>query len=314
MNTFQVLSRYYLFFAAGDAIGKTTEFMTLDEISTMIGPVRGLLDSSKSKNHRDLESWAVTDDTEQNIFLLRRYLKDRQVSIDNTVDALVDWIDTTDAVAKRYVGPSSLRALQNIKAGGDPLMAGIGGTTCGGIMRVPSSVFASLVLNLDFDQCVYDAVVPTHNTSVAMESAYAYAYALRAAMENGDIIKAARTGCKVGLSKVAYQSASARLVDRLDYLEELNVKNWPEEKLKKFLYGVFGTGLPSYETAAAVFALVMYTDSPQKAMFLAAEMGGDTDTIAALAGGLLSVVNGTEQLDKDIRIELEGHNDLAIML
>jgi ADP-ribosylglycohydrolase len=47
---------------------------------------------------------------------------------------------------------------------------------------------------------------------------------------------------------------------------------------------------------------------------MAAEMGGDTDTIAALAGGLLSVVNGTEQLDSNTRTILEGHNNLAIMI
>ena len=315
MNSLQALSRYYLFFAAGDAIGKTTEFMTLEDIASKIGPITGLMDEKLSQNHSDLRSWEVTDDTEQNLWLLRRYLKDGTVSIENTVSALVDWINETGAVEKKYIGPSSLAALEAIKKGKDPLTTGLNGTTCGGIMRCPAAVWASILLKEDLDTCIYNALVPTHNTSVAMESAFAYGYALKAALEGAEekaVFEQALRGCSVGLSKAPWVWASASLASRLKYLSSLQLKSWESDKVKAFMYGVLGTGLPSYETSSAVATLAMHTTSPLKALFLAAETGGDTDTIAALAAGLISLMNTTEQMPESISSVLLEHNDLRV--
>ena len=115
MNSSALLSRYYTFFACGDAVGKATEFMTPHDISSIFGHITTMPDISKSITHSDLPLYAVTDDTEQNLWLLRRYLRDKAVTIENTVDELLKWIDGTGAVAKHYIGPSSLKALQGIK-------------------------------------------------------------------------------------------------------------------------------------------------------------------------------------------------------
>ncbi|MBO4409231.1 MAG: ADP-ribosylglycohydrolase family protein [Spirochaetales bacterium] len=315
MNTSQALSRYYLFFAAGDAVGKTTEFMSLDDISSKIGRISGLMDSSMSQNHGDLKKWEVTDDTEQNLWLLRRYLKDGKVTIENTVDALVRWIRETGAVEKKYIGPSSLAALESIIAGKDPLTTGLNGTTCGGIMRSPAAVWASIILGQDIDECIYNALVPTHNTSVAMESAYGYGYALKAAIEGAgaaEVYEQAVKGCLTGLGKAPWVWASAGLLERLKYLRSLDLQSWTDEALKRFLYGVLGTGLPSYETSASVAAIAMHTSSPLQALFLAAETGGDTDTIAALSASLVSMMNTDEELPEGISSVLLEHNDLSV--
>ena len=315
MNSLQALSRYYLFYAAGDAIGKTTEFMTQEDISAKIGRIDGLVEGRFSQNHSDMLPREVTDDTEQNLWLLRRYLKDGFVTIENTVIALVDWIKATGAVEKKYIGPSSLAALESIMKGGDPKHTGLNGTTCGAIMRSPAAVWGSILLEQDLDNCIYNAVVPTHNTSVALESAFAYGYALKASLEGADvkaIYEEAIRGCSIGISKAPWVWASAGLLPRLKYLRTLGLESWDEDKLKAFMYGVLGTGLQSYETSSAVAALTFYTKSPVKALFLAAETGGDTDTIGALASGLVSMINTKEELPGNIATVLLEHNDLSI--
>ena len=306
MNTSRLLSRYYSFFACGDAVGKATEFMTPQDIASIFGHITSMPDISKSITHGDLSRYAVTDDTEQNLWLLRRYLKDGDVSIENTVDELLKWIDGTGAVEKHYIGPSSLKALQGIKKGEDPSTAGINGTTCGGIMRVPAAVFASRLLNKDLDQCIYNALVCTHNNSIALESAYAYAYALSHALDNAgkctteELLAKAEEGCARGMAKAPWISAGASLKDRLRHLRDLNIRTWDEEAFKAFLYGVLGTGLPSYEISSSVFALLIYTDDPVRTMFLASELGGDTDTIGALACSLSCIRNLEASLPEDI--------------
>ena len=316
MNSSALTSRYYSFFACGDAVGKATEFMTPQDIESRFGRINGLPDISKSLTHSDMPLYAVTDDTEQNLWLLRRYLKDKAVTIENTVDELLKWIDGTDAIRKHYIGPSSLKALQGIKNGEDPLKAGINGTTCGGIMRVPAAVFAARILNLDLDTCIYNALVCTHNNSIALESAYAYAYALSYALDNPgcpnkDLLGKAKEGCTVGLSKAPWISAGASLLDRLIFLEKMDLRRYEEQAFKSFIYGVLGTGLPSYETASAVFALLLYTDDPVKTMFLSAELGGDTDTIGALACSLAGVRNLAAEMPEEIEKPVLEYNRIT---
>ena len=311
MNTSLLLSRYYRFFACGDAVGKATEFMTPADIRSNMGRITGLVEPSKSITHPDLPIWAVTDDTEQNLWLLRRYLADGKVTIENTVSELLRWIEGTGAVEKHYIGPSSLKALKGIEAGEDPLKAGINGTTCGGIMRAPAAVFASILLNQDIDDCIYNALVCTHNNSVALESAYAYGYALRFLIDNilagkpelntlEAMLTKAAEGCRKGLSKAPWISASAGLLPRLEYIGKLGVSSWTEEQVGDFLYGVLGTGLPSYETSGAVFLLNMWSDDPMCIMFTASGTGGDTDTIAALACSLACLRNMEAKLPEDM--------------
>ena len=316
MNSSALTSRYYSFFACGDAVGKATEFMTPQDIASVFGRITAMPDISKSITHSDLPLYAVTDDTEQNLWLLRRYLKDKAVTIENTVDELLKWIDGTDAIRKHYIGPSSLKALQGIKNGEDPLKAGINGTTCGGIMRVPAAVFAARILNLDLDTCIYNALVCTHNNSIALESAYAYAYALSYALDNPgcsnkDLLGKAKEGCTAGLSKAPWISAGASLLDRLIFLEKMDLRRYEEQAFKSFIYGVLGTGLPSYETASAVFALLLYTDDPVKTMFLSAELGGDTDTIGALACSLSGVRNLEAEMPEEIEKPVLEYNRIT---
>ena len=316
MSTSQLLSRYYSFFACGDAVGKATEFMTPQDIQSIFGHISSMPDISKSITHGDLPQFAVTDDTEQNLWLLRRYIKDGEVTIENTVDELLKWIDGTDAIGKHYIGPSSLKALQGIKNGEDPLKAGINGTTCGGIMRVPAAVFASRLLNLDLDRCIYNALVCTHNNSIALESAFAYAYALSYALDNPgcsekEFLNKAKDGCRAGLKKAPWISAGASLLDRLIFLEGLDLRKYDEQTFKGFIYGVLGTGLPSYETAGAVFALLLYSDDPVRIMFLAAELGGDTDTIGALACSLAAMRNTEAKLPEEIEKPVLEYNRIT---
>lgn len=314
MSTSRLLSRYYSFFACGDAVGKATEFMTPQDISERFGRITSMPDISKSITHGDLPQYAVTDDTEQNLWLLRRYLKDRDVTVENTVDELLKWIDGTGAVEKHYIGPSSLKALQGIKNGEDPSFAGINGTTCGGIMRVPAAVFASRILNKDLDSCIRNALMCTHNNSIALESAFAYAYALSYALDNAGncttdaLLAKALEGCTKGMAKAPWISAGATLEQRLQHIRSLNIASWKEDRFKAFLYGVLGTGLPSYETSSSVFALLIYTDDPVRTMFLASELGGDTDTIGALACSLSGIRNLEASLPEDIEKPVLEYN------
>ena len=107
-----------LSFACGDALGMATEFMTRDQIERAFPDgVTRLLSQKDSQNHGNLTPGSVTDDTEQVAYLLERYRAKGQVTVADTVDALLVWIRETRAVEKHYIGPSSLKALTAIENG-----------------------------------------------------------------------------------------------------------------------------------------------------------------------------------------------------
>jgi len=279
-------------FAVGDALGMATEFMTRAEISDRFGLVDTLIEPALSRNHSDLHKAQVTDDTEQVIVLLDEYCDRGRIDPRETAERLLRWVKESGAIEKRYIGPSSKAALLAIAEGTDPSKTGLGGTTCGGIMRSPAAALFALCNDLPIDRSVQACLLPTHNTRPALESATAYAYALKEALAGGDpvaVIAAAQQGASAGAALAPCDLCGPSLAARLEHFRSFAAQFTGPESVLDFLYRVYGTGLESVDVAAA--ALCIYFYAPMDTWLclrMGASVGGDTDTIAALAGALSS--------------------------
>ena len=284
-----------LSFACGDALGMATEFMTRDQIERAFPDgVTRLLSQKDSQNHGNLPPGSVTDDTEQVGYLLERYRAKGQVTVADTVDALLVWIRETRAVEKHYIGPSSLKALTAIENGADPATAGTG-TTCGGIMRIPAAVCFDPDQTMDrLRKNVRAALLPTHNTSEALEASGCYGAALLTALNGGtvaEIVEAALENGPLTEALAPWRGCAASSAARIR--EAASWGRLPDEELFYRLYDLWGTGLPSVDVCGAVFALFLAAEgSAYRAISLGASLGGDTDTIAALAGALTAAQAG----------------------
>ncbi|MBA7635202.1 hypothetical protein ES703_42803 [subsurface metagenome] len=71
-------------FAVGDALGMPTEFMTHEAIKSKFGLVEKLLDPSVSPIHPNLKKGQITDDTEQNLYLIETYYRSCSLPTHNT--------------------------------------------------------------------------------------------------------------------------------------------------------------------------------------------------------------------------------------
>lgn len=284
-----------LSFACGDALGMATEFMTRDQIERAFPDgVTRLLSQKDSQNHGNLTPGSVTDDTEQVAYLLERYRAKGQVTVADTVDALLVWIRETRAVEKHYIGPSSLKALTAIENGADPATAGTG-TTCGGIMRIPAAVCFDPDQTMDrLRKNVRAALLPTHNTSEALEASGCYGAALLTALNGGtvaEVVEAALENGPLTEALAPWRGCAASSAARIR--EAASWGRLPDEELFHRLYDLWGTGLPSVDVCGAVFALFLAAEgSAYRAISLGASLGGDTDTIAALAGALTAAQAG----------------------
>ncbi|MCX7026201.1 MAG: ADP-ribosylglycohydrolase family protein [Spirochaetes bacterium] len=276
-------------FVLGDALGMPTEFMTRSEIRKRFGLVDRLLEPAESRNHPDLAKGRVTDDTEQVLALLDEYCLRGRIDARETAVRLLRWVNETGAIEKHYIGPSSKVALKAIEEGADP-EKGYGGTTCGGIMRSPAAALFALERGLPLAESIAACLKPTHNSSPALSAACAYAFALHEALaggEAGTIAEAAVEGSAAGLTLAPWEACAPSIPARLRTFEDAARGFSSAEDVLDFLYDVYGTGLEAVDVAAAALCIFLYAPIDSwMALRMGASVGGDTDTIAALAGGL----------------------------
>ena len=276
-------------FAVGDALGMPTEFMTRAEIRGRFGLVDRLLEPAESRNHPDLARGRVTDDTEQVLALLDEYCVLGRIDARGTALRLLRWVNESGAVEKRYIGPSSRAALKAIEEGTDP-EKGYGGTTCGGVMRSPAAAIFALARGLPLAESVAACLRPTHNSSPALAAACAYAYALREALAGGEvgaIAEAVAEGSAAGLALAPWEACGPSIPARLATFEDAARGFSSADDVLDFLYNVYGTGLESVDVATAALCIFLYAPlDTWMALRMGASVGGDTDTIAALAGCL----------------------------
>lgn len=301
-------------YAVGDAMGMPTEFMTRAEIHSKFGLVDRLLEQSESKNHPTIPHASVTDDTEQVCVLLDEYGARSRVDANDTAQRLLRWMRESGAVEKNYIGPSSKAALESIERGESPERAGLGGTTCGGVMRSPAAVLFSVARNAPLPECVRACLLPTHNTQLALEPAMSYAYALRAAMRGESIeriLSEIEAGAAEGARLAPYPQCGPSVAARVrnfiarPFAAPLMAPQFQTQTIGcsatgkgaasaedidatlEFLYNVYGTTLASADVAAAALCIFLTArDDAWLAVRMGASVGGDTDTIAALAGAL----------------------------
>lgn len=123
--------------------------------------------------------------------------------------------------------------------------------------------------------------------------------AFKAALDgvNPDAILA---GCAAEVTTSAFRDAVDRVAGSLDVAEPVGVA------------AVTGSGIAAHEAApAAVAAFLHHPSHPVAAITFAVAMGGDTDTVAAMAGSLAGAAAGDGSLPERLLLRLEDRERLT---
>lgn len=279
--------------AIGDAMGMPTQSMPRAWIARHYGLVHGFHASGDEQPIApNMAAGTITDDTEQ-VLLLARLLIAGGGTIDQRgyADALIEWERDMRARGSRdLLGPSTARAIELIQSGVDPALTGRTGTTNGAAMRVTPIGIAFPSDDLDrFVDAVEASALISHNTSLGISSAAAVAAAVSAGIAGADFdqamaraVEAARIGARRG-AWIAGGSIAERIVHACAL-----VANREGEDLIGIATDVIGTSVASQESVPVAFALAWrFQDRPELALSHAVSVGGDTDTIGAIAGAIL---------------------------
>ena len=312
--------------ALGDALGMPTQEMSPEQIRAVYGRITGLVDGDASQPYAPgMPAGSVTDDTEQALLVASLLVRGRgtssgRVALDagEFAHALLAWEDSMiERGSLDLLGPSTKAALERVRAGEDPLTVGGAGTTNGAAMRVtPIGIAMSTADPEAFADAVWSSCQVTHATRQGFQSAALVA----AAVSMG--IDAARS------TTPDLRGLLWKAVTYIDSLPErgawtpdpdvvaatrraMQLVANPASSSLECLVEQVGTSVASAQAIPMAFALLARDPSPQ-ALLDAANIGGDTDTIGAIAGAILGAVLGFEVfVGRGLaQVELASHLDL----
>ena len=323
------LSRAYGAFAGlalGDALGMPTQAMSPEQIRAVYGRVTGLVDGDDSQPYAPgMPAGSVTDDTEQALLIASLLVRgggssSGHVALDagDFSHALLAWEDSMiERGSLDLLGPSTKAALERVRAGEDPLTVGGLGTTNGAAMRVtPIGIAVSTADPEVFADAVWSSCQVTHATRQGFQSAALVAAAVSLAL---DWPEASASDMTTLLWKVVSYVES--LPERGAWTPDPDVVAAtrraiqlvanPASSSLECLVEQIGTSVASAHAIPMAFALLARDPSP-RALLDAANLGGDTDTIGAIAGAILGSVLGVAAFDPAMltQVELTSHLDL----
>jgi len=302
--------------AVGDALGMPTQSMSRGAVADRYGRLTGFVAAAADQPIAPgMAAGSVTDDTEQAVLVAELLLDGGgRIDPDAFAAALIGWERTMVQRGSRdLLGPSTKAALTALQAGVSAADTGRAGTTNGAAMRV-GPVGIAFRRGERLLAGVVEASTVTHNTGLGISAAAAVAFGVSAGIDGADVpeaLDAAVEGARAGEQR-GHWVAGASIPQRFLELRP-RARALAEAQFADFLYEVVGTSVQSQESVVSALLVVdRYSHAPFEGLCVAASLGGDTDTVAAIAGVLLGACSGVEAFPAAERAQLEAVNHLGL--
>lgn len=272
--------------ATGDAIGKQTETLSRDGVVQWYPePIRGFEGRPGTIIPRYLgnrrHQWRIgetTDDTEQTVAVARAIVEDGSVYHATVGRELL--------TCTKSVHPG-VRSLWEFHQAADAARVTSDHDGCGAAIRVaPVGILYSSRRLTDIVVGAREASISTHGGPLALAAAAATAAAVSAALDDAppdDIVAlaqqaAARAECERSGSTDAVVARAIRAI-------YADLRQWPELRPAAIAAKYFPDTPLTIVPLAIALATVM--QSVEAAILLATNTGGDSDSVASIAGGIL---------------------------
>lgn len=300
--------------AVGDALGMPAEFLTTEQIRAWYGNIKGLVAPHPDHPHHRLVAGSVTDDTDHTLILAHLLIDHGAIDPRRFAERLLAWSRTRRVRANRFIGPSTRKALAALSEGRPLADLPRAGTSVGAAMRLAGLAIALPDRSVLTDQVVASCAV-SHFTCGAISGAMAMAYALSAALQPGadtlTVANAAQEGAIIGRAYGAWAwtpPIEQRIAYALSWAEACE-----EAAALDRLYALIGVDLYPEQLVPAAIALAHLTDGdPMRAMLLAANLGGDTDTLASMTGSICGALRGLPAIDPALVARVERVNQIDL--
>lgn len=288
--------------AIGDALGMPTEGMSRREIEMRYGRV------TEFRAGAGLEAGQYTDDTQMMLCLAEQIAEDGEFNAAAAARRFVWWYHDRP----RRPGRACMDACKRLIAGAPwSESGGEGEAGCGTAMRVMPIGLRYFRDPVALRRAAVESAVITHRDARAMAGAVAIAYGVARALcageaPDGDAFlgEVADFVADVDGQMAAAIGEARRLLsaDPWDALGEIGTGVFVLEAVPAALY-CFARSLAGFSTPLPSTGL-------EAAVVLAANAGGDTDSVAAMAGSLSGALNGVGRIPPRFRDNVESAEHL----
>ncbi|MFL6098787.1 MAG: ADP-ribosylglycohydrolase family protein [Actinomycetales bacterium] len=308
--------------AIGDALGMPTEGLPFETVRRRYGVLAGFEPSPPDNPTRSgRAAGRVTDDTDQAV-IVGRLLVAGHGRLDpvDLAHELLAWEARMRAEGSLdLLGPSTRGALARLADGVPPEESGREGHTNGAAMRIaPVGICCAVGRETAGPSRLAELVDrvalvsrATHDTGLAISGASAVAAAVSAGVAGAGVEEAVRVAveaARIGASYGAFV-AGADVGTRAAWAVELVAGRRPADA-RETIATLVGTSVATQESVPAALALasLMVEDDPWPVVRAAASLGGDSDTIAAMAGAICGAVAGAGAFPEAVREGLAAAN------
>jgi ADP-ribosylglycohydrolase len=273
--------------ATGDAIGKQTELLSREDvlrwypygIKGFEGRTGSIIPRYVGNRKREWRVAETTDDTERTIAVTRAIIAE-QGQVEHTSIG-------REMLQCRKCVHTGVKSLWEFHQAGDPARIATRHDGCGAAIRVSpvGIVFRPARLD-DLVNGAREASIPTHGGSIAIAAAAATAAAVSAAIEawSADEIIAFAESAAAEAERRWPGDPSISLARTLRKVHD-DLSSVPESRCAGLAERCPSTHALAVVPLALGLATVM--NSAERAILLAANMGGDSDSVASIAGGIL---------------------------
>lgn len=291
--------------AIGDAMGMPSELWPRKKVQDYFGVITDFLDGpAENEVACNFTKGQYTDDSSQALLILDALMRNEFVPNTTYIaEALLNWAHEINAFDNNILGPSSKAALLAIQAGQDATPFTTKAETNGAAMRIaPIGCLFSRDRKTDLVKYVYEVSKTTHATDVAVSGAAMIAMAVSSAVEDQDWDVIMADAIEAYKLAIPYGEAtySANLAARLELaLEYARQYEHDEEMFSQKIYDVIGSGVITSESIPAALAIAYYAKEPHRCSLLCANLGGDTDTIGAMATAICGAKVGVSAINPE---------------
>lgn len=303
--------------ALGDAMGMPAELWGRQRARKFFGgKITDLMDGPVENDVAfNYKRGQFTDDTGQALVLLdsiesTSYIPD----VTDIAKRMLDWAEKENAFENNILGPTSKAVLANFRDGIEDTTITDKALSNGSAMRI--APIGCLFLPEEKEKIVdyvYGVSQVTHTSDVTIAGASMIAAGVSSAIVNDDFEKVIED--ILDIEELGYQKGcetfSARLGERTKIgLELAKTYRYDEDAFLKKVYDVIGAGVGMIESVPAAISIAYYAQDPNRACLMCANLGGDTDTIGAMATAICGAFTGVDHIKRSYIETLKKQNDV----
>lgn len=302
----------------GDAFGVPGELWPRAKVRERFGRITEFLDGPADNIVACyFKAGHYTDDSAQAFVVLNAIEAAGTVPpVQTLAKDLIAWVESMNGFEINLLGPSSKASLLAWVKGEDALPVTKLSLTNGAAMRIaPVGCLIEAGEHEKIAEAAARVSRVTHSTDVTIAGAAMVAQAVASGVAGRSweqTLADVKTIFPIASAK-GEPTWAASILARLEVFEELVLKRreaYDDEAVSRFIYDVIGTGTMTSESVTAALALAFWAQNPKKAAEIAANMGGDTDTIGCMAAAICGAHCGISGIAAETVEFLEKTNGL----